>query len=43
LGWVAIVGYDADTYGAAGSLIAAAHSSLPSGMTDGLKALKIFD
>jgi ADP-ribosylglycohydrolase len=44
LGWVAMVGYDPDTYGAAaGSLIAAAHSSLPSGMTDGLKALTLID
>jgi hypothetical protein len=34
-GWVAMVGHDADTYGAAaGLLIAAAHPSLPSGITD---------
>ncbi len=37
LGWVAMVGYDSDTYGAtAGPLIAAAHRGLPEEMTDGL-------
>ncbi|HEY3325082.1 MAG TPA: ADP-ribosylglycohydrolase family protein [Planctomycetota bacterium] len=37
LGWVAMVGYDSDTYGAtAGPLIAAAHEALPQGLTDGL-------
>jgi ADP-ribosylglycohydrolase len=41
LAWVVMVGHDADTYGAAaGPLIVAAHSSLPSGMTTGLKALQ---
>lgn len=37
LGWVAMVGHDADTYGAvAGPLIAAAHGGLPEDLTDGL-------
>jgi ADP-ribosylglycohydrolase len=44
LAWAAMVGHDADTYAAtAGPLIAAAHSGLPSNITDGLKAMKIFE
>ena len=44
LAWVAMIGHDADTYGAtAGPLIAAAHSTLPSGMIEGLKVLQIFE
>jgi ADP-ribosylglycohydrolase len=44
LAWVAMCGHDADTYAAgAGPLIAAAYSELPSGFTDGLMALRIFD
>lgn len=44
LAWVAMCGYDADTYCAvAGSLIAAAHPELPIGMTKGLRALETFD
>jgi len=41
LGWVAMIGHDSDTYGAAaGPLIAAAHQGLPSELTAGLAALK---
>ena len=41
LGWVAMIGHDADTYGAtAGPLIAVAHGGLPEMMTDGLWAFK---
>jgi hypothetical protein len=37
-------GHDADTYAAvAGALIAAAYPCLPTGFTDGLKALEYFD
>jgi ADP-ribosylglycohydrolase len=44
LAWVAMCGHDADTYAAvAGPLIAAAYSELPTGFTEGLKALDIFD
>ena len=44
VGWPAMLGYDADTYGAvAGPLIAAAHGQLPESMTRGLKALREFD
>jgi len=42
LAWVAMIGHDADTYGAAaGPLIIAAHKVLPSGLIDGLKAVEI--
>lgn len=41
LSWVPLVGFDTDTYGAtAGPMIAAAHGSLPSDLTDGLLALQ---
>jgi ADP-ribosylglycohydrolase len=41
LGWVAMVGYDSDTYAAtAGPLIAAAHKGLPKNLTDGLWILE---
>ena len=44
LAWVAMCGHDADTYAAvSGPLIAAAYPEIPSGFTDGLKALDIFD
>lgn len=44
LAWVAMCGYDADTYCAvAGALIAAAHPESPIGMTKGLRALETFD
>ncbi|MFZ2537192.1 ADP-ribosylglycohydrolase family protein [Methanothrix sp.] len=44
LAWVAMIGHDADTYAAvAGALIAAAYPCLPTGFTDGLKALEYFD
>ena len=41
LGWVAMVGHDSDTYGAAaGPLIAAAHRELPKELTEGLWVLE---
>lgn len=41
LGWVAMIGHDSDTYGAAtGPLIAAAHRELPEGLTEGLWVLE---
>lgn len=44
LGWVALVGHDADTYGAvAGPILAAAYGPLPKTMTDNLKALEEFE
>ena len=44
VGWPAMLGYDADTYGAvAGPLIAAAHGQLPESMTNDLWALREFD
>ena len=40
LSWVAMIGHDADTYGAtAGPMIAAAHDGLPEEMIHGLAAL----
>lgn len=44
LAWVAMCGYDADTYCAvAGAFIAASHTELPIGMTKGLLALETFN
>jgi ADP-ribosylglycohydrolase len=44
IAWPAIVGHDADTYGAvAGPVLAAGHRSLPTGITDGLTAAEEFD
>jgi ADP-ribosylglycohydrolase len=44
IGWVALVGYDSDTYGAAaGPLIAAALGEPPTAMQEGLEALDEFD
>ncbi|MHC5057876.1 MAG: ADP-ribosylglycohydrolase family protein [Planctomycetota bacterium] len=41
LSWVAMIGFDSDTYGAsAGPLIAAACGGLPEELTDGLQALE---
>lgn len=41
LGWVAMIGYDSDTYAAtAGPLIAAVHGGLPNNLTDGLWILE---
>jgi ADP-ribosylglycohydrolase len=41
LGWVAMIGHDSDTYGAAaGPLIAAAHRELPKGFTEELWVLE---
>lgn len=41
LGWVVMIGEDADTYGAAaGPLVAALHGGLPEAMTDGMWILK---
>lgn len=43
LGWVALIGHDADTYGAsAGPLVAAVHGGLPEEMTRPLSALEAF-
>lgn len=43
LAWVTMIGHDSDTYAAvAGALMTAAHSELPAGFTDGLKALEEF-
>ncbi len=43
LGWLAMTGGDTDSYGStAGPMIAAAHGSLPSEMTDGLEILDGF-
>ena len=40
LGWVAMIGHDSDTYGAAaGPLIAAAHGRMPEALTEGLSAV----
>ena len=44
VGWPAMVGHDADTYGAAaGPIIAAEHGPLPESMTEVLLALREFD
>jgi ADP-ribosylglycohydrolase len=44
IGWPAMIGHDADTYGAAaGPLIAAEHGPLPAAITEGLLALREFD
>jgi len=44
VGWPAMIGYDADTYGAAaGPLIAAEHGPIPESMIEGLMALREFD
>ena len=41
LGWVAMIGHDSDTYGAAaGPLITAAYGELPTQLTEGLLALR---
>jgi len=44
IAWIALIGHDSDTYGAAaGPLLAAMHGEPPVAMTEGLKVLDRFD